>query len=716
MTTTRSTVPRAPLIGLANEVDINVCDVNTVGLLDTGSQVTSVAKSFVDQHLSDLEIEPVDKFVEVRGVSGQRIGLLGIVVVDLHIPAENISSGSVVVPTPALVVEDTLYNRQVPFIVGTNVLKVCRDSGRRFSSVWQKAISIVTSQQQTVSSDDFLGSVICTKQLKIAPFSIAVINGMSRIGPIGKHLVISEEGDYATLPNGLSLVSSAQYLSSNSNASTRCKVEVHNLTTTTITVPSRTQLCMLSSAKVVCANHVASPENCVSFQQSATENEDCSSFLEGFKIHETDLDPDQRQKLEHLLLKWKHIFASNDLDLGHTNTVTHSINMTDETPFRERYRRIPPTMYQEVRDHVQEMLDCGVIRLSKSPFASPVVLIRKKDGRLRFCIDYRQLNSKTVKDAHALPRIDETLDTLNGSTMFSALDLKAGYWQVEVDEKDKHKTAFTAGPLGFFEYNRMPFGLVNAPATFQRLMTVCMQELNLSQCLLYLDDIIIFSKGFDEHLQRLENVLQRLADNGLKLTAKKCTFCQKKVKYLGHIVSEDGVQTDPEKIQDVLNWPVPPNLKALRRFLGFTGFYRRFVKDYSRIARPLYDLLKLDTKQSVKGKSRAGQQLPWEGKHQQSFQELVRLLTTAPVLAYANYTEPCIVHTDASRDGLGAILYQQHEGKLRVISFASQGYLHQNAIIQHIRWNFWPLSGQLPRSFAITCSELGSQYVLTTPP
>ncbi|PIK53305.1 Septin-8-A [Apostichopus japonicus] len=229
------------------------------------------------------------------------------------------------------------------------------------------------------------------------------------------------------------------------------------------------------------------------------------------------------------------------------------------------------------------MLESGAIRESHSPYASPIVVVKKKDGSIRLCIDYRKLNQDTVKDSYSLPRIEESLDALKGAKWFSSLDLQSGYWQIEVAEKDIPKTAFTT-PMGFYECNRMPFGLTNAPATFQRLMEHCVGDMNYKKCLVYLDDVIIFSQTFEEHLERLSAVLKRLTDFGLKLKPSKCNLLQNSVTYLGHVVSEHGVETDPEKIQAVKSWPVPQNVKQLRSFLGFTGYYRRFVEGYANIA------------------------------------------------------------------------------------------------------------------------------------
>ena len=225
---------------------------------------------------------------------------------------------------------------------------------------------------------------------------------------------------------------------------------------------------------------------------------------------------DNRASLEDFFWKWKDIFSQGPLDIGNTDLVKHEIKLDKPEPFKEPYRRIPPGLIDEVREHVQEMLTMGAIRPSQSPFSSNVVIVRKKDGTIRFCLDYRKLNSRTHKDAYPLPRIDDTLHLLAGSKYFTKLDLKAGYWQVEMAEADKEKTAFRVGNLGFFECNRMPFGLCNAPATFQRLMERCMGAMNLKECLIYLDDIIIFSTSFDQHLERLEGVFQQLKTLNLR--------------------------------------------------------------------------------------------------------------------------------------------------------------------------------------------------------
>ena len=253
------------------------------------------------------------------------------------------------------------------------------------------------------------------------------------------------------------------------------------------------------------------PQNSKSENTENTSIEDDGSWI----LNLIDLSGLENwpEKLQHeakeMLKRNAKVFSKDDMDMGRTNLVKHHIKLTDPVPFKEAYRRIPPQMYDEVNTHLQEMLDLGAIRPSNSPWASAIVLVRKKDGRLRFCIDLRKLNNRTVKDAYSLPRIESILDSLGGAQIFSTLDLKAGYWQVEMAEECKAYTAFTCGPLGFYECDTMPFGATNAPATFQRLMHDCLGELNMNWCIVYLDDIITFSDTKEEHLKRLEAVFQK---------------------------------------------------------------------------------------------------------------------------------------------------------------------------------------------------------------
>ena len=286
-------------------------------------------------------------------------------------------------------------------------------------------------------------------------------------------------------------------------------------------------------------------------------------------------------------------------------------------------------------------------------------------------MDYRQLNNNTKKDSYALPRIEELLDSLGGNTYFTTVDMKSGYHQVEILEKHKERTAFTVGPLGFYEFNRMPFGLTNSPSTYQRMMEECLSDLLLKICCMFIDDVTIFGQTYEEHLDNLRLVFDRIKQYNMNLAPEKCSFFTRKVKYVGHVVSEAGVEVDPAKTEKVVNWPKPTNPEDVRRFLGFVGYYRRFIRQFSHISKPLTDLMPNTTSK----KSKKHQQKPWQWGDEQdtAFETLKQQLISAPILGYANFELPFEIHTDASGTALGAVLYQKQDGFEKVISYASRG-------------------------------------------
>ena len=371
------------------------------------------------------------------------------------------------------------------------------------------------------------------------------------------------------------------------------------------------------------------------------------------------LSPSEQTELTELLVNYSHVFSQGRIPTGHTSVVKHSIP-TSGAPIRQPLRRLPQALKSTVSDETHYMLDNKIIRPSSSPWCSPVVMVRKKDGSWRFCIDYRKLNAVTCRDAYPLPRIDSTLDSLSGATYFTTLDLASGYWQVEVEEADKEKTAFSTLE-GHFEFNVMPFGLTNAPATFQRLMECVLAGLVGEECLIYLDDIIVFSSTFKEHLLRLSRVFQALCDAGLQLKPSKCHLALKQVRYLGHIVSKDGITPDNDKISAVIGYPVPSNAKQLKQFLGLSNYYRRFIRNYALIAEPLHKILR-----------KSKQPFQWNEACQHAFETLKQKLTTPPILTYPNFKEPFLVYTDASEVAVGGVLGQIQDGKEVVISYWSR--------------------------------------------
>lgn len=367
----------------------------------------------------------------------------------------------------------------------------------------------------------------------------------------------------------------------------------------------------------------------------------------------------QRVELLALLHKFEGVFSQSGKNTGVCTQVEHHIRTGDHPPIKQRAYRASPEKRAEIDRQVAELLAGGLIEESCSPWASPVVLVRKKGGAWRFCIDYRRLNSVTIKDSHPLPRVDDGLDALAGSAWFSTLDFSNGYWQVEVAKEDREKTAFTTG-RGLYQWRAMPMGLTNSPATFQRMMELVLRGLPWHICIVYLDDILIYSRTYEDHLCHLEEVLTRIQSAGLKLNPGKCHFARDHVVFLGHVVSREGLQPDPRNTEKVKMWPTPSNPSEVRAFVGLCSYYRRFVKNFSRFAAPLNHL--------------AGKNVPfvWSTECEAAFSYLKKVLTSFPVVTLPNFALPFRIYTDASKESVGAVLAQDLDGLERVVAYASQ--------------------------------------------
>eukprot|EP00794_Sanderia_malayensis_P005886 gene5886-biopygen4888 len=422
-------------------------------------------------------------------------------------------------------------------------------------------------------------------------------------------------------------------------------VEVANTTCSTVSLQPGTKLMhlqpFLSDVNTVRAEQIAEDVTEVPIEEmkiSHLSEEQKSSLLSVFKKH--DVWPKSGR-------------------LATTPLVEHPVDVQGAEPVRQRPYRVPETKRNMIANEVQKMLLSDVIQPSASPWCSPVILLEKPNGEYRFCVDYRRLNEVTKKDAYPLPRIDETLDALGNATWFSTLDLQSGFWQIPTRESDIEKTAFMTHH-GHWEFRVMPFGMANAPATFQRLMDLVLSGLHWTHCLVYLDDIVVFAATEEEHMRRLDLVLERIAKAGLTVKPSKCQWLQRQVKFLGHIVFSEGVAVDPAKVKAVKSFPTPKNQTDVRSFIGLTSYYRRFIPEYASRTKALTELTKKKCKFS--GSEEA----------EKSFEDLKNCLSTAPVLRCPDFNLQFKLYTDACDYGIGAVLAQETANGEVVVAYASR--------------------------------------------
>ena len=637
-------------VGSCPEVSVNLGGVKDVRcLLDTGAQVSTITESFFNEHLAHEEIINVSEFISITGAQGLTVPYRGYVLRDVN-----------------KALKSTSESRFQQMLAGSS-------EGTAWVHVLALYEEVIARKPETTTEKRYQVRSGGRKPI-LLPARCSVTIDCTTHRPKQPYVAIVEERDVSTLPNGLVLLPTLVRVPS----SGRVPVQMVNFSNIDVYLAPRTPIGLLELSP---SNPRPSSDECNAVLEEACSlpslTEDIQEMMRRMEIdEEIQTSPEQREQVEKLIKRHYDRFSKDDMDIGYCDKVEHKIILDDDRPVRLPHRRIPPHQWSEVREYLEKSLKQGIIKRSSSPYASAVVLVRKRDGKLRLCIDYRALNAKTHRDAYPLPRIEEALDALKGAKYFCSLDLAHGFHQVPMAKDDREKTAFRVGTGGLYEFTRMPFGLCNAPATFMRLMDLAFGDQNFQSVLIYMDDILVFGTTFEETMQRLDMVLGRLADFNLKVKPEKCNLFKKKLRYLGHVVSAGGISPDPEKIRAVQEWDIPKTETELRGFLGLCSYYRRFVPKYAEVAAPLHALLGTTAKKKKKRTAETKPKIPlpeaWDEDCTKAMEAMKGQLTSAPVLGYPDFKESFILVIDASHLGLGAVLSLKKDGKQVVIAYASR--------------------------------------------
>lgn len=684
-------------------------------LLDSGAQVTMVSKSWIEQALPHMKIQPLeslfgDHSLEISAANNTQVPLDGWAEIDLQIRSQY--HGHVTVRVPLLISHNCNYP-----LLGSNVIAeiIKRNTDQEdyvdVTEVLKEALSVneSTVEALVLALQTIAPTEAPRREVQLSKKGVNVPAGkicevQCRVrGWHSGGTMMFQPSPMNHCPEGLELFPALVDVPV--GLSKRIKVPIQNSTRHNIYLAKRTCLGtledILDMKPVKHSSITPEPMSRKVCLHSAQLHPDEWTLREGTDSRPTipkmkekwhppvdlsHLTEEEQEIVKSMLFDQSDIFARDDADIGCIPDLQLKIHLTDHTPVQKSYNAIPKPLYREVKEYVQNLLDRGWIRKSTSSYSSPVVCVRKKDLSLRLCVDFRGLNSKTVSDRHPLPRIQDLLDNLGGYVWFSILDQGSAYHQGFVEESSRHLTAFST-PWGLYEWIRLPFGLSNAPAAFQRCMEGVLDGLRDDCCSPYLDDVLCYSKTFHDHVRDLKGVFCRLREHGIKLRPKKCQLFKHQIRYVGRLVSSEGIQVDPKDLEAVLKLKEkePKNVGEVRALLGFLGYYRPFIQDFSRIARPLFKLLEKTTEsqeKTVKKKSLRNSpkdnQLPsktpvqWTSQHTAILAYLIDRLTSSPVLAYPDFNLPFVLHTDASSEGLGAVLYQEQEGRLRVIAYGSR--------------------------------------------
>ena len=649
--------------------------------------MSTITESFFREHLfQEGHIQDVSQLIKISAAQGLEIPYVGYIELPLEFMGHTFEDmGFLIVKDP---VGTPLVERKrlVPGVIGSNIFRDIKDSlathGGDYlqkleaagAHAWAHVLALYSETR--VDTPDTCSRVrVAGKKPQLVPaHSLRVIQGSTQPAVVNQEFyALIECKEVHSLQRGLAVGRACVKFDDTGNI----PVQIANFSDRDIFLKPRTTIGCIENVAVeprvgLCFD--SEHEVCVTeITHSAGTDEVITNLLSRMDI--SDVDDEQHECIRKLIAKHCDIFSRDEDDLGYCDQIEHRIRTTSDVPIKVPHRKIPPQHWSEVREYLQKSLDRDIIKPSSSPYAAPVVLVRKKDGTLRLCVDYRSLNARTHKDAYPLPRIEEALEVMKGSKYFASLDLAHGFNQIPMAAADMEKTAFRVGTGGLYEYTRMPFGLCNAPATFMRLMDRVFGDQNFQTLLIYLDDILIFGRTFEETAERLDMVLTRLEQYNLKVKPEKCQLFHQRLRYLGHVVAENGIAPDPEKTRTVEEWTTPQSETELRQFLGLASYYRRFVPGFAKIAAPMHALLGGTDKKKPKRRNNMGPSFAdgWNESCDTAFSELKQRLVSAPVLGYPDFTKPFILETDASLQGLGAVLSQRQENGVVVLSYASRG-------------------------------------------
>ena len=619
-------------------------------LVDTGSNVSILNRSVYEQLSAEARnlVQSTNK--KLLTVTGETTPLIGQAVLNLEIGAQSLSINILFadIENEGILGLDFLRDHNCDLMLTQNCLKIRNDKIRCFASsrdaqptccrVFVSEYCIIPPETEMLVQG-FITGIIDRRGSGVIEVDTNFLHKKGLL--VAKALVSPSDG---TIP-----------------------LRIANPYDESVTLNKHTLVATyeaLDSEELISVNATQTVPN---EQHSSPANEIPEYLEELFAKSTQNFDFNQKEEFKQLLLKCQSTFSSSSHDLGRTNLVEYEINLVPGTkPIKQAPYRLPLAKRQDAENEIKLMAEKDLIEPSTSPWSAPVIIVPKKNGSIRFWIDYRKLNKVNIQDSQALPRIDDSLDALGGATWYSTLDLRSGFHQIGIKMQDPPKTAFCIPGGGLWQFKVMPFGSTNSPAVFERLMERVFTGLNYKILLIYLDDIIVYGKTFETQLENLREVFQRLSAAKLKLNPEKCLFFQKQCTFLGHLVSADGIKMDPSKIKSVQEWPVPTNVSEVRSFVGLCSYLRRFIPGFSTICKPLHVL------------TEKGHKFQWTEKCEVAFNTLKTALISDPVLAFPQENAgQFIIDCDASNVALGAVLSHVQDGEEKVIAYYSKCFSRQ---------------------------------------